>query len=174
MSAFRFALVVASVALASTTGVAAQEMRQLAQTCDATIAGGTAERIAACTKLIDSRSLSPHDQALAHMHRAWPESISGKLDLALNDLNEATRLDPQSAIVLSERGFTQLRLGRLDAAIADYTAALRRNPRTVYALYGRGIARLRNNDKGGNADLEAARVLQAGVDNLFAGLGIRP
>ena len=173
MSVLRFAIVAAGMVLAGSPA-AAQELKQLAQTCDATIASGPAERIAACTRLIDGRSLNAREASLAYMHRAWPESISGSLDQALDDLNEAVKLAPQSPIVRSERGFVQLRLGRLNAAIADYTIALQLDPRTVYAFYGRGIARLRNNDKSGNADLEAARALQTGVDNVFAGLGIRP
>ena len=153
----------------------AQDFRQLAQTCDATLSSHPAARIAACTALIETRSLNLHDSALAYMHRAWPYSQAGNMDLALQDLNEAARLDPQSPMILSDRGFARLQLNQLAAAIADYDAALRLNPRTVYALYGRGIARLRTGDTiGGNADLDAARRMQANVDNVFAGLGIKP
>ena len=171
---FALATLATLVWLVGTAPSGAQEFQQLAQTCDARVATSSANRIAACTTLIDSRSLTPHDEALGRMHRAWPQSLSGRLDLALADLNAAVELDPKSAVIWSDRGFTRLRLGQMREAIVDYTSALQLNPRTVYALYGRGLARLRLGDAGGSADLDAARGLQAGVDGVFAALGLRP
>ena len=153
----------------------AQQFKQLAEVCDASLARSGTERIAACTQLIESQTLSPHDASLAYLHRSWPYSMVGQYDLAIVDLNEAARLDPQSAIILSDRGFARLRMGQTDQAIADYSAALRLNPRTVYALYGRGLAALRKGDRaGGIADLDAARSLDPKVDGVFAALGFRP
>lgn len=109
------------------------------------------------------------------MHRAWPESISGKQNLALQDLNAAAKLDPASAYVLSDRGFLHLRMNHLGLAIQDYDAALKLDPRTVYALYGRGIAYSRKGKKAASmADLDAARRLQTDVDSVFAALGVKP
>ena len=161
--------------LLATTAVPAQQFEQLAQVCDASLASSAAERIAACTQLIEAQVLAPHDAAMAHMHRAWPYSLQGKYELAILDLDAAAGLDPQSAMILSDRGFARLRMGQTDAAIADYSAALQLNPRTVYALYGRGLAALRNGETAkGNADLAAARNLDSRVDSVFAALGFRP
>ena len=153
----------------------AQTTAALSQVCDASTAAPSADRIAACTSLIESKTLEAHGLALAYMHRAWPESMGGQQDLALQDLNAAAKLDPASAYILSDRGFLHLRMGKPDLAIADYTAALKLNPRTVYALYGRGIAYSRKGRKAqGTADLDAARGLLSNVDSVFAALGVKP
>ena len=153
----------------------ARDYKQLASICDAAVPAPAAERIAACSQLIDSNTLAPKDQALAHLHRSWPLSQTGQKPRALEDLNAAASLDPLSAYVLSDRGFLHLRMGKTGLAIRDYSAALKLNPRTVYALYGRGIAYSRLGRKAeGLADLEAARGMQANVDNVFAALGVKP
>ena len=171
----QFALTVVLPFLMAGLPVQAQDYKQLAGICDAAVPAPAAERITACSQLIDSRTLSPKDQALAHLHRSWPLSQTGQMPRALEDLNAAAKLDPSSAFVLSDRGFLHLRMGRTDLAVKDYDAALKLNPRTVYALYGRGIAYSRLGRKAeGLADLEAARGMQAHVDNVFAALGVRP
>ena len=63
---------------------------------------------------------------------------------------------------------------RADAAIDDFSSALRFDPKLASALYGRGLARLRNGDKaGGDADISAARTIQAGLDDDFIRYGVR-
>jgi hypothetical protein len=42
------------------------------------------------------------------------------------------------------------------------------------ALYGRGLARLKNGDNpGGDADISAAKAIQAGIDDDFMRYGVR-
>jgi hypothetical protein len=66
-----------------------------------------------------------------------------------------------------------LKLNRLDEAIADYNSALQLSPRLASSLFGRGVAKLKKGDTdGGNADIAAAKAIQADVADEFAGYGI--
>jgi tetratricopeptide (TPR) repeat protein len=78
---------------------------------------------------------------IAWNNRCWDRALSGRLEDALADCDEALRLAPDDPGTLDCRGFTYLKLGRFEEAIADYDAALARNPRHPGSLYGRGLAR---------------------------------
>jgi tetratricopeptide (TPR) repeat protein len=100
-------------------------------------------------------------------------SILGQLDLALADCNAALKIAPRDADALDSRGFVYLKLGRFDEAIIDYNAALSVRPSFQNALFGRGIARLRTGDTaGGNADIAAAKALEAEVAERFGDYGV--
>src|SRR5262249_46900702 len=93
------------------------------------------------------------DFAPAFDNRCW----------ALADCNQALRLMPNNAATLDTRGFVFLKMTHFDAAVSDYDAALRINPKLAFALYGRGLARLKNDDPAGEADIAAAKALQADI-----------
>ncbi len=94
---------------------------------------------------------------------------------ALRDCDRALRYEPKAAAILDSTGLVNLRLGRLDGAIEDYDAALRRNARMPTSLYGRGLAELRKGERAkGQADLTAARKLDAGIVERFARMGLAP
>ena len=64
-------------------------------------------------------------------------------------------------------------MGQADAAIDDFSSALRVDPKLASALYGRGLARLKNGDKaGGDADISAAKTIQAGIGDDFVRYGV--
>ena len=65
-------------------------------------------------------------------------------------------------------------MGQFDSAIADYSSALRLKPKLASALYGRGLAKLKKGDAaGGNADLAAAKAINATIADDFAHYGVR-
>jgi Flp pilus assembly protein TadD len=65
-------------------------------------------------------------------------------------------------------------MDQLGAAIDDFSSALRSDPKLASALYGRGLAKLKNGDKaGGDADISAAKEIQAGIDDDFTRYGVR-
>jgi TPR repeat len=67
-----------------------------------------------------------------------------------------------------------LKLNMIKDAIADYDAALKLRPNLASSLYGRGIGKLRTgNAAEGNADVAAAKAIDAGIASEFAGYGIR-
>ena len=108
--------------------------------------------------------------------RCWAHAIAGReLMLAVTDCTEALRIAPNDANIMDSRGFAYLRLGQLDDAVADYDEALRRNPKQAGSLYGRGLAKLKKGDTaGGEADIAAAKAIQADITEDFARYGVTP
>ena len=68
-----------------------------------------------------------------------------KLDGALQDYDEAIRLDPDYSIALGNRGVVRKIKGDLDGALRDYNEAIRLNPDHADALFNRGIIRQHRN-----------------------------
>jgi tetratricopeptide (TPR) repeat protein len=62
------------------------------------------------------------------------------LEGALNDCNEALRLQPAYYEAQDARAFVELRLQRNTDAIADYNAELQRDPNNPHALFGIALA----------------------------------
>ena len=63
----------------------------------------------------------------------------------------------------------------LDDAVADYDEALKLNPKQAGSLYGRGLAKLKKGDAGGGeADIAAAKAIQADIAEEFARYGVTP
>jgi tetratricopeptide (TPR) repeat protein len=116
--------------------------------------------------------ISPQNAA-AWNGLCWAQAIAGQLVQALKDCDESLRLRPNDVNALDSRGFTYLKLGRYDKAIADYDARLIIEPNNVYSLYGRGLAKLKKGDRaGGNADIAAAKTIDAKIADEFAGYGV--
>ena len=113
------------------------------------------------------------DFAAAFDNRCWARAVVGILKQALADCNEALRLMPNNAATLDSRGFVFLKMTHFDAAVSDYDAALRINPKLAFALYGRGLARLKNEDPSGEADVAAAKALQADIAEEYARYGMQ-
>ena len=113
------------------------------------------------------------DFAAAFDNRCWARAVVGILKQALADCNEALRLMPNNAATLDSRGFVFLKMTHFDAAVSDYDAALRINPKLAFALYGRGLARLKNEDPSGEADIAAAKALQADIAEEYARYGMQ-
>ena len=96
------------------------------------------------------------------------------MQAALEDCSKALQSWPNDAATHDSRGLIHLKMGQADAAIDDFSSALRVDPKLASALYGRGLARLKNGDKaGGDADISAARTIQAGIDDDFTRYGVR-
>ena len=117
--------------------------------------------------------IDPKD-ADAYINRCWLRATANRdLTLAFADCDTGLRLAPNDANDLDSRGFLYLRLGRLDEAIADYDAALKTNPRLAGSLYGRGLAKRKKGDQaGGDAEIAAARAIQADIAEEFAKYGM--
>ena len=112
------------------------------------------------------------DFAAAFDNRCWARAVVGILKLALADCNQALRLAPNNAATLESRAFEFLKMTNFDAAVSDYEAALRRNPALAGALYGRGVANLKNEDGTGEADIAAAKAIQADIAEEYARYGV--
>jgi tetratricopeptide (TPR) repeat protein len=112
------------------------------------------------------------DFAAAFDNRCWARAVLGILKPALADCNQALRLMPNNPATLDSRGFVFLKMTNFDAAVSDYDAALRSDPKLAFALYGRGLARLRNDDPSGEADVTAAKAIQADIAEEYARYGM--
>lgn len=114
--------------------------------------------------------------AAAHGMLCWTRAIAGReLQQALTDCDAALRLRADDTAAMDNRGLIYLRLSRLDDAVAAYDAALKISPKQVNSLYGRGLAKLKKGDTaGGNADIAAAKAIQADIAEEFAEYGVRP
>lgn len=81
----------------------------------------------------------PNEPDGYHM-RAFLRRENGDLDLALEDSNEAVRLDPLNALLYVERGLIRDARKEYDKAIDDYSEAIGLNPQLVCAYSDRGAA----------------------------------
>jgi tetratricopeptide (TPR) repeat protein len=122
------------------------------------------------TKAIE---VNPKD-ADAYINRCWLRATANRdLTLAFADCDTGLRLAPNDANGLDSLGFLYLRLGRLDEAIDDYNAALKTNPRLADSMYGRGLCKRKKGDQaGGNADIAAAKAIQADIAAEYAKYGM--
>jgi tetratricopeptide (TPR) repeat protein len=62
--------------------------------------------------------------ARVHTLRGWAYLAGSSPALALNDFEEAVRLDPRSADAYTGRGYAQVKLGRYDLAVGDADRAV--------------------------------------------------
>jgi|GraSoiStandDraft_41_1057321.scaffolds.fasta_scaffold202435_2 tetratricopeptide (TPR) repeat protein len=113
------------------------------------------------------------DFAPAYDNRCWARAVVGILKQALADCNVALRLMPNYAPTFDSRGFIFLKMAQFGAAVSAYDAALRIDPKLAFALYGRGLAKLRNEDPAGEADIAAAKTLQADIAQEYMRYGIQ-
>jgi tetratricopeptide (TPR) repeat protein len=132
---------------------------------------GKTQHAAAIDDYNQAIKLKP-DFAQALDNRCWARAVVGILKPALADCNEALRLMPNNAGTLNSRGFVFLKMTNFDAAVSDFDAALRIDPKLAFALYGRGLARLKNEDPAGDADIAAAKALQADIGEEYARYGV--
>jgi tetratricopeptide (TPR) repeat protein len=133
----------------------------------------SAERVKACTEILNSASLTPAQQAATRVNRAWAYGQQNRLADALADDDRAVALNPRWFVAYNERAVVHLRSGRLDAAIADYDAALRLAPNAAYSHFGRGIALQRKGEiKRAEQSFAEARLLDADVDEVFRRNGL--
>lgn len=132
-------------------------------------------RVTACTALLRAGGLTGDQQAMVLSDRAWSNSLLGKMAEARADYARAIEVSPNSHVAHNELALFNLRTGQFDAAIAEYEIALRLRPDAPYSLYGRGLALIRKGrEKEGQDDLAKARLGDGHVDQVFAGIGLRP
>src|SRR5499426_2124525 len=99
-----------------------------------------------CTQAIESGQLSGKGLAFAFYKRANGYYERGQYDRAIEDYNQAIRLNPNHANAFSNRGATYARKGEYDRAIESYDEAIRLNPKHADAFSNRGVAYARKGD----------------------------
>ncbi|WP_254563831.1 tetratricopeptide repeat-containing serine protease family protein [Oscillatoria sp. HE19RPO] len=102
------------------------------------------EAVEAYTKAID---IKPHPWV--YSSRGVARAQSGDLPGALNDFDQAIKLNPQLAEVYGNQGNIHYLSGDLDGAIYYFTEAIKINPQLAEAYLGRGFARSESGDLSG-------------------------
>ena len=85
-------------------------------------------RISGCTTLIDTPGLPQEQRSLAHGMRALAYSLLGLFDKALQDYDEALKINPDYPLALNNRAWSYYKLGRPRDGIADVEKALQISP----------------------------------------------
>jgi tetratricopeptide (TPR) repeat protein len=98
------------------------------------------DRLESCTAVIRSGGQTPQGLVAAFNSRGNAHLNNRNYDRAIDDYNDAIRLDPKYAIGFHNRGLAYLRKGRLDPAIEDFDAAIRLNPKYASAFINRALA----------------------------------
>lgn len=129
--------VVVSIGLALANNALAQSREENWQRC----AHGSPDlAIGACTAIIQSGGETEQNLARAFTNRATGYNRTGQQDRAIDDLNQAIRLDPSYVIAIKLRGDYHAQMHRYDLAVADFDLAVQSNPNDAGAYGGRGLA----------------------------------
>jgi tetratricopeptide (TPR) repeat protein len=129
---------VSAIVLAST--VCAQQSDERRR-CFASEGVTPQQKLESCTLLIESAGQSSQTRVAALNSRGNAHLSQRNYDRAIDDYNEAIRLDPAFAIGFNNRGLAYQRKGQIDRAIEDYGEAIRLNPAYALAFANRATAR---------------------------------
>jgi tetratricopeptide (TPR) repeat protein len=104
----------------------------------------------------------------------WSKAIyDAALTSALEDCDASLRAAPDLAAAMDSRGFVLFRLGRYAEALVDYDKAIAARPRQAESLYVRGLVKRHlGKSAEGDADVAAARAIDADVPKQFADYGV--
>lgn len=159
----RIALLAAPLAVAVLAAATAAAQDRDWRLCTAGDADGVAGAMAACTRLLAARALTPADRAAVLLTRGGFHLHLGQADRALADFTAALRLEPGNVVALNRRGEAHGHKGDFERAFADYSEAVRLNPR--YPLAFRNRARIhfhRGNFDAAAEDFRTAEVADPG------------
>jgi tetratricopeptide (TPR) repeat protein len=94
--------------------------------------------VGACTAIIQSGQETTKGLARAFNNRGIAYRDTREYDRAIQDLDEAIRLDPNYARAFGNRGIAYGRKGQDDLALQDFDQAIRLDPNDARAFYNRG------------------------------------
>ena len=121
-----------AVALAATAslGPAQAQQSQASTWCYASEADGVSldQKISGCTTVIQSGKISNSDLALAYTNRGFAYGTKGQHDRAIQDYDQAIKLDPSNADIFYARSLARAKTGDKKGADADLAAARRIDP----------------------------------------------
>ncbi len=105
------------------------------------------ERVAACTRIIESGKLNKQDLAGAYNWRGEAYRILKRDELALADYARSMEINPQSVYPYANRAEVYRTQGKYDLVIADTTQAIRIDPDLNASYAIRGMAYEKMGDK---------------------------
>jgi tetratricopeptide (TPR) repeat protein len=95
--------------------------------------------ISGCTAMIKSGHETQQKLAIDFFNRGAAYMAKEKYDSAIEDFDQAVRLNPNYAAAFVGRGAAYVAKGQVDSAIEDYDQAVRLNPNSAAAFVGRGV-----------------------------------
>jgi tetratricopeptide (TPR) repeat protein len=100
--------------------------------------------------------------AIAYQQRAFSYANDQRFQDALNDLNEALKINPRDARAYEQRGAIEMKINDYDRALADFGEAIKLNPGEIrYHLYRGYIYELRGDLQNAMAETDAALKISA-------------
>ena len=93
--------------------------------CAGSAGASIEQRIAACTKIIASGRGTPHERAVAFNNRGGAFYYKGQVERAMQDYEQAIKLDPHYAHAYNNRCWSGAVLGRTEQAAADCSKVLK-------------------------------------------------
>jgi tetratricopeptide (TPR) repeat protein len=139
-----FVLALATWSTSTATVAIAEQANREWQNC---VNADNDSRIAACTAILDKGGRESNKQRVnAYNERGLAYGNKGQHDKALQDFDEALRLDPQNAMIHNNRGWAFNNKGDPDHAIRDLDEAIRLNPKFAVAFNNRGYSYLNKSD----------------------------
>jgi tetratricopeptide (TPR) repeat protein len=141
------ALVLGLIALIGLADLAACG-RSAAQNSDSCVLfdGSPKDRIAACTKLIESGQFTGRQLAQAFVTRGAAYDDNKQYELAIREYTKAIELQPDFALAFNGRGSAYDENGQLDLALANYKEAIRLDPSFSYSWANRASVEMRRRD----------------------------
>jgi tetratricopeptide (TPR) repeat protein len=121
------------------TTVSAQQSDERRQ-CFASEGVTLQQKLDSCTLLIESGGQTSQIRVAAFNSRGNIHLSQRNYDRAIDDYNEAIRLDATYAIGFTNRGLAYQRKGQIDRAIEDYDKAIGLNRRLAAAFFARANA----------------------------------
>jgi len=102
------------------------------------------------------------------VERGMENSQAGRYDQAIKDFNEALKLKPNDALLITYRGVVYYAKKQYDLAMKDFNRAIEIDPKCGKAYYQRGMI-YENQEKFAQAvpELKKAKSLGYGVDPVF-------
>jgi tetratricopeptide (TPR) repeat protein len=130
-------------------------------------------RIAACTALIEADYNTPKSLSAYYTNRGTAYDSHRDYARAIEDHNEAIRLNPNNSTAYYNRGTAYDNKGDYDLAIRDYSEAIRLKPDFAFAYIGRGVtyASKRDYDRA-IEDYDEAIRLNPKVESAFENRGV--
>jgi Tfp pilus assembly protein PilF len=133
------------------------------------VRNGREEQVAPAARLC---RVPPSGVSFASFSSGDAARNQGNYDQAIDDYNEAIRVEPNYPVIYNSRGLAYYKKGDYDRAIADYTRALTIDPNFADAYANRGAAYLAKGDYDrAIADCGEAIRLDANLDAAYASRG---